>query len=91
MPHRVSEPEGQPANEDEAEDTADQRTPPERQLSVAPALMPGLLGFLAVRLFAVKISPHIPASPAFDRKKASSSQILVELVEIVRRTRLRKS
>jgi hypothetical protein len=53
--------------------------------------MPGLLGFLAVRLFAVKISPHIPASPAFDRKKASSSQILVELVEIVRRTRLRKS
>jgi hypothetical protein len=62
MPHRVSEPEGQPANEDEAEDTADQRTPPERQLSVVPALMTGLLGFLTVRLFTVKVASHRPPS-----------------------------
>jgi hypothetical protein len=56
MPHRVSQPEGHPAYENEAEDDPQQRAHTQRQLGIAPAIF----GLLALRFLVVKVSPHRP-------------------------------
>jgi hypothetical protein len=56
MPHPISQPEAQPAQEQKEEDNPQLRCRGQRELGIAPAL----LWFLAIRLFVVKITAHIP-------------------------------
>ncbi len=62
VPHPVSQPEAQPAQEQKAEDNPQLRSRAQRYLGVVPAL----LEFLNFGFFVVKISAHILASTAID-------------------------
>jgi hypothetical protein len=60
MPHPISQPEAQPAQEQEPKNNAQLRARAQRYLGVVPVL----LRFLVFRLFVVKVSAHILASTA---------------------------